>query len=389
MSKVQVKIVIGANYGDEGKGLATRFFSINSDKPCLNVLFNGGCQRGHTVDLKNGKRHVFHHFGSGSFDGTDTFFDRDFILNPIVFVQELFELQSNKVNPRCFASELCRVSTPYDAFINQIVENSRGGTRHGSCGFGIWETQKRYECSKYAKSFNELSQMTDEQLKNYLDDIRTNYLPYRLSYYGVEKIPVEYISLINSDGLIYHYISDFRVMTSCVKRTQFKEIREQYKTIVFEGAQGLALDENNKKALPYITASDTTSLVPIQRVLDLDCDIEVCYISRSYFTRHGAGIFPSECSKEDISKDIIDITNVPNEFQGTIRYGKFESREFFARVVPDFERAKVMLPRIRTSLLVTHLNYTKDISGNTKLSELQEFFDNIYKSKTKYAEDII
>lgn len=57
----EVKVVIGANYGDEGKGLMTNYFARQADKKhkkCLNILFNGGAQRGHTVE--NGDfRHVF------------------------------------------------------------------------------------------------------------------------------------------------------------------------------------------------------------------------------------------------------------------------------------------------------------------------------------------
>ena len=90
MNKVKVKIVIGSNYGDECKGLATHYFSQcrDSGTRCLNVLFNGGSQRGHTVELKNEYRHIFHHFGSGTLSNADTYFDQNFILNPIVFVTE-------------------------------------------------------------------------------------------------------------------------------------------------------------------------------------------------------------------------------------------------------------------------------------------------------------
>ena len=145
MKKIEVRVVLGSNYGDECKGLATKFFTEQAkpDKKCLNVLFNGGCQRGHTVELKDGTRHVFHHFGSGTFSGADNYFDSLFIVNPIFFVDELDKI-SNVVQPKCFASRYCRVSTPYDIFINQIVENSRGENRHGSCGCGIWETVDRY-----------------------------------------------------------------------------------------------------------------------------------------------------------------------------------------------------------------------------------------------------
>ena len=88
MNKVSVKIVIGSNYGDEGKGMATYYFSNNGNQKCLNVLYNGGCQRGHTVELQDGRRHIFHHFGSGTYANAATYFDADFMVNPIFYNKE-------------------------------------------------------------------------------------------------------------------------------------------------------------------------------------------------------------------------------------------------------------------------------------------------------------
>ena len=70
-----IKIVIGANYGDEGKGLMTDFFAADAagkGMRSLVICSNGGSQRGHTVITPEGIRHVFHHFGSGSFAGADS-----------------------------------------------------------------------------------------------------------------------------------------------------------------------------------------------------------------------------------------------------------------------------------------------------------------------------
>ena len=60
------KTVIGANYGDEGKGLTTDYFAAEHGSDALVVRFNGGAQAGHTVTTPDGGRHVFSHFGSGS-----------------------------------------------------------------------------------------------------------------------------------------------------------------------------------------------------------------------------------------------------------------------------------------------------------------------------------
>lgn len=93
-----VKIVVGANFGDEGKGLMADYFchqAVSQGKKCLNVLTNGGAQRGHTVVTPTGKRHVFKHFGSGTFAGADTYLLKSFILNPMEFIRELNEFRAN------------------------------------------------------------------------------------------------------------------------------------------------------------------------------------------------------------------------------------------------------------------------------------------------------
>ena len=79
-----VKLIIGANYGDEGKGLATDFFGAQAAGSfgTINVLTNGGPQRGHTVELADGRRHVFKHFGAASFRGAASYFAEQFIVNP-------------------------------------------------------------------------------------------------------------------------------------------------------------------------------------------------------------------------------------------------------------------------------------------------------------------
>ena len=78
-----VKIVIGANYGDEGKGLMTRHFVLDSKTKPIVVFHNGTAQRGHTVDYNATHRHVFHHFGSGTGDGAPTYFAETFLIHPM------------------------------------------------------------------------------------------------------------------------------------------------------------------------------------------------------------------------------------------------------------------------------------------------------------------
>lgn len=100
-----IKIVIGANWGDEGKGLMTDYFS---QKPnTIVVCSNGGAQRGHTVVTLDSIRHVFRHFGSGTFNGASTYLSEDFICNPIIFRQEYEELKNLGYAPKTYINNKC------------------------------------------------------------------------------------------------------------------------------------------------------------------------------------------------------------------------------------------------------------------------------------------
>lgn len=125
------------------------------------------------------------------------------------------------------------------------------------------------------------------------------------------------------------------------------------------------------------------------RCQGLEADIEICYVTRSYFTRHGAGELPTECKKTDINPHIEDLTNIDNEFQETIRYGLFSQSDFQKRVSNDKESSFSINPLLKTSVFISHLNYTDgEICGDCSLHYLIEQFDKKYLSYSKYAEDV-
>ena len=405
MDNPEVKIVVGANYGDEGKGLATHYFSQkakNEGKKCLNVLYNGGPQRGHTVELSNGIKHIFHHFGSGLFDGAQTCFDQDFMINPIVFMEELKDL--SKVihyypsvpeiisDPKAYIHPSCRIITPYDIFINQIVEESRGDERHGSCGSGIWETQQRYLNWPHSIPFGRLIRKDDIYIREHLISIRDTYAVKRLKEYGIEEVPDKFKELWYSTNLIDHYIYDLRSMEAEVELCEFENLILNYDTIIFEGGQGLALDEDNLEACPHVTASKTGSEIPVKKMVNWSDDIEICYVSRSYFTRHGPGPFPTEIPWHGES----DTTNVENQFQGKLRYGSFDRFEFFRRVCNDFWRSMLSgvkgsytcdTPKLKKSVMLTHMD-PDNMNCNYILSAIMPEFQKVYVSETRYADDV-
>ena len=116
-------VVIGANYGDEGKGLMTDYL-VKKHNAEVVVRFNGGAQAGHTVVTPDGQRHVFSHFGSGTLAGARTFLSKHFVANPILFLKEkkvLEELSPTKKlhNRFMWVDPSVMITTPYDMLINQ------------------------------------------------------------------------------------------------------------------------------------------------------------------------------------------------------------------------------------------------------------------------------
>lgn len=377
-----VKVVIGANFGDEGKGLMTDYFCHQSTlrgEKTLVVLHNGGAQRGHTVVTPDGNRHVFHHFGSGTLVGADTYLSEEFVLNPMIFRQEWEELESMKAIPKVYVNHTCRVTTPFDMILNQIIEESRDNARHGSCGMGIHETMIRDVCNYPIEMWFDSS---DEDKRYYLKEIR-NYLSERLLNFGINKIPDNWKEIVNSDLLIENFISELNFMGRNIS-IRFDRFIEYYDCVAFENGQGLLLDQNNIAHYPHLTPSNTGIKNSLKIIAEMRCkpDIEVCYVTRTYLTRHGAGRLDGECDKQEINPDMQDLTNVPNPHQGTLRYAKLIEKSLEERILKDFEPARKYGAKL--SLAITHENEYDYVFSNT----FKKNFDYIYYSDGETRESV-
>lgn len=381
-----VKIVIGANFGDEGKGLMTDYYANEAkkqNKSCLVVCHNGGGQKGHTVVSPSGLRHVFHHFGSGCFAGADTYLAESFIVNPIIFNKEFKELERKGLVTNCFVHPGCLVTTPFDMMINQIVEEYRGDNKHGSCGLGVYETIVRNDPSKRpVLTLYDYVYMKDIDIFTWLDDEVLSYLPARLKELGVETLPLKWVEILNNkDNIIRNFINDIREMYEKIMFWCDTGCMDAYGYVIFEGSQGLLLDQNNTEYMPHLTPSNTGIKNPLDIINNRrDLDIEVCYVSRTYMTRHGAGRFDSECEKSVINPNMVDMTNVPNPYQDSLRYGTLDISDLKARVLKDLNGADV-----KKSIVFTHFNeYELDCLS------LRKVFDdfNIYISDSMTRDSV-
>ena len=348
---MRARIVIGANYGDEGKGTVVARYSKCSDN-VLNVLTNGGSQRGHSILTKDGSI-TFQHFGSGTYYGADNYYSCFFILNPMQFVNEYNSLI---VKPKhIYRDKRCRWSTPYDVMANLISEQQR--KRKASCGMGIWNTIKRWN-SGLNLLFDDFLNL--ENKITYLDKVK--------SYYEKElTIEGEWLPIWNSKILQEHFINDCLFMK---EKTMIQPIDTLvYDDLIFENGQGLLLCDTGKDTADA-TPSNTGiaySMEILKQIKNIE-EVTAHYVTRPYLTRHGDGEMENRLQRQDISKDVKeDRTNHYNDNQGEFRYGKLDISSLRERIYNDVGKCKFEIE-------LTHCDEMD------RVKEFRQYFDivNVY-----------
>jgi adenylosuccinate synthase len=310
-------VVIGSGFGCEGKGLVTDYLAADLGLEAVVVRFNGGAQARHTVVMPDGRRHAFSHFGSGSFAGSATYLSKFFVCNPLLFMKEKPRLSALGLAPVVYADEDCPITTPYDMMINQIAESARKEKRHGSCGLGFGETVERNHHPAYALAFRDLYDRA--ALKKKLLTIREDWSKFRLHALDIRTLADDWRTRFASDEILDCYLVNVEQFLDYVTPANI-DILLRNRPVIFEGAQGLLLDQD-KGFAPHVTRSHTglKNVMTLARETGLD-KLDVIYVTRPYAVRHGAGPLPHELEMPPYAK-IEDETNLCNLYQGRLRFG--------------------------------------------------------------------
>lgn len=343
-------VIIGANFGDEGKGLAADALAARNRDAAV-IRFNGGAQAGHTVVTADGRRHVFSHFGAGSFLGAVTFLSRFFVVQPSIFAREAAELAEIGLGPAVYIDPDAQVTTPFDVFINQWVEETRGNTRHGSVGVGFGETIERCERG-FPLATRDLSD--DKHIMEILTRIRDVWLPIRLAKLGVPPTAERQRTAADST-VIRRYIEQIDILRNSTTPAPIDAVLTR-ENIVFEGAQGLLLDMDRGFKFPFVTRSNTG----LKNVLALATDagiehLDVIYLTRAYLTRHGAGPLSNEMPKLAFA-DVRDPTNLPNPWQGSLRFAPLDLDFMRTTIADDLSDAEATNITVEPGIGVTCLD---------------------------------
>lgn len=249
-------IVCDLGFGDAGKGTVVDRLcrgprGPGSIRPVHAVVrYNGGAQAAHNVVTRDGRHHTFAQFGSGTLAGVPTHLSRFMLVDPLALAAEAAHLAVLGV-PDPFAlltvDRRALLTTPYHAAANRIREQRRGHARHGSCGLGIGETA-RYALSHPEDAPTAADCTGEGRLLGRLTLLRE-----RLA----EELGITPGNLPAPPPA--DCATAFRAFAERVRLTDDAHLGRLLRTgpVVFEGAQGVLLDEWHGFH-PYTTWSTTT-----------------------------------------------------------------------------------------------------------------------------------
>ncbi len=276
-------VVVGAQWGDEGKGKITDLLSKSAD---VVVRYQGGVNAGHTVVVKD-RVFKLHLIPSGIlYPDTECIIGCGTVIDPQVLIGELDQLEQLGISAEnLFISETAHVTMPYHRLIDQASEQRRGEHKIGTTGRGIGPT---YADKSERTGIRIIDLMDRESLRKKLRwtvEYKNVILEklYELSPLDPEAIIDEYLEY--ADRLRPHVIDSSLKIYDAIKRKR---------NILFEGAQGTLLDLDHG-TYPYVTSSNPvaggacvgTGVGPtmIDRVIG---------VAKAYTTRVGEGPFPTE-----------------------------------------------------------------------------------------------
>ena len=278
-------VVLGAQWGDEGKGKIVDVYSEFAD---IVVRFQGGNNAGHTLVIDN-ETYIFHLVPSGILHrGKHCVIGNGVVIDPSVLLLEIGKLTEKGVledRSRLKASHLAHVIMPYHIAFDMAREEKLGSGKIGTTSRGIGPC---YE-DKVARIGIRLGDLISPELFSEKLERVLDYKNFSLSNY-FEKPPVDFPSVRDE------YLEMGRRLMPHITDTSgylARELRIGSK-VLFEGAQGTMLDVDHG-TYPYVTSSNTVvGEVAVGAGVSLKKVGSVIGVAKAYTTRVGGGPFPTE-----------------------------------------------------------------------------------------------
>ena len=278
-------VVIGAQWGDEGKGKITDLLSRSAD---MVVRYQGGVNAGHTIVVDD-RVLKLHLIPSGIlYPETICLIGPGTVIDPKVMLGELDMLLANEIDIGGLQlASTAHVTMPYHRLLDQAIEKQRGDRRIGTTGRGIGPT---YADKSQRSGIRVIDLLDEQRLRERLEGPLKEKNQLLETIYGV--------SPLNPEAVLQEYLGyGKRLQPHVVECTRvIHEAARARKNILFEGAQGTLLDLDHG-TYPYVTSSN-----PVSGGACIGAGVgptlidRVIGVAKAYTTRVGEGPFPTELS---------------------------------------------------------------------------------------------
>ena len=287
-----VKAIVGANWGDEGKGKITDMFAEQAD---IIVRFQGGANAGHTIINDKG-RFAFHLMPSGvCYDHTTCIIGNGVALDIQKFCKELADVKQAGLNPKLLVSDRAQILMPYHILFDEYEEERLGKNAFGSTKSGI----APFFSDKYAKIGIQVNELFDDaDLREKLHNVCT------LKNLTLEHV---YHKPLLSEEELYNTCVQYRDMIApyvCDTRVYLANALKEGKNILLEGQLG-TLKDPDFGIYPMVTSSSTLAAygavgagIPPHQITD------IIAVTKAYSSAVGAGEFVSEILDEAEAQEL-------------------------------------------------------------------------------------
>ncbi len=318
----RASIVVDLGFGDAGKGTVVDFL-VRERSAHTVVRFNGGAQAGHNVVTAAGAHHTFSQFGAGTFcPGVRTHLSRFVVVHPTALLVEAERLAAAGVPgalQRLTMHEDALVTTPLAQALGRLRELSRGDAPHGTTGVGVGETM-RIALEEPSLAVRVVDLARPAALRRTMGRLRDYAAAQAGPLSSLDGRAREEREALLGSATIEAWLEAIAPLLwrdIVVDDGHLTRLLDADREVIFEGAQGVLLDEW-RGLHPYTTWSTCTTENALTLLDGYDGVIERLGVTRSYATRHGAGPFPTEV---DELGHLPEPHNVDVGWQGRFRRG--------------------------------------------------------------------
>jgi adenylosuccinate synthase len=281
-------VVIGAQWGDEGKG---KIVDLLTDRVAAVVRFQGGHNAGHTLVI-NGKKTILRLIPSGILhDGVTCFIGNGVVLSPKALFEELSELEQAGIDApsRLRISETCPLILPYHIALDQARESAAGEAKIGTTGRGIGPA---YEDKVARRAIRVQDLFARERFAAKLGEVLDYHNFVLRNYFKVD--PIDFQKTLDE---ALSYAERLRPMVADVSG-EVNALMRSGKRVLFEGAQAALLDIDHG-TYPFVTSSNCLAgQASIGAGVGPQNLHYVLGVAKAYATRVGSGPFPTELDDE-------------------------------------------------------------------------------------------